>query len=69
MKEIDFAQVWLRLDQAEDEDRDDIAAEFREDAKQFLRSALVRVRSVVQGLRSFLVLERAISVLAQGQEW
>lgn len=53
LKEIDFAQVWLRLDQAEDEDKDDIAAEFREDAKQFLRSALVRIASNVQGLCSF----------------
>lgn len=41
LKEIDFGQVWLRLDQAEGEDKDDIAAEWMGDAKAFLSSTLV----------------------------
>ncbi|KAF6766075.1 transmembrane protein [Ephemerocybe angulata] len=40
LKEIDFGQVWLRLDQAEDDDKDDIAAEWVGDAKEFLASTL-----------------------------
>lgn len=42
LKELDFGQVWLRLDQAEDDDKDDIAAEWVGDAKEFLSWTLVR---------------------------
>jgi Ca2+-dependent lipid-binding protein len=42
LKELDFGQVWLRLDQAEDDEKDDIAAEWVGDAKEFLSWTLVR---------------------------
>jgi hypothetical protein len=41
LKELDFGQVWLRLDQAEDDEKDDIAAEWVGDAKEFLSWTLV----------------------------
>ncbi|RXW22896.1 hypothetical protein EST38_g2942 [Candolleomyces aberdarensis] len=40
LKELDFGQVWLRLDQAEDDDKDDIAAEWVGDAREFLQWTL-----------------------------
>lgn len=41
MKEIDFGIVWLRLNEAAEGDKDDIVAEFKEDAKTFLQACLV----------------------------
>lgn len=41
IKEIDFGRVWLRLDQASDDDKDDIIAEWKGDAKEFLDGTLV----------------------------
>lgn len=41
IKEIDFNRVWLRLNVADEGDRDDIVAEWKGDAKAFLRSTLV----------------------------
>ncbi|KAG6883467.1 hypothetical protein C0992_008676, partial [Termitomyces sp. T32_za158] len=40
IKEIDFNRVWLRLNAADEGDRDDVVAEWKGDAKAFLRSTL-----------------------------
>ncbi|THV06045.1 tricalbin [Dendrothele bispora CBS 962.96] len=36
VKELDFGQVWLRLNEADDGDKDDIIAQWKGDAKAFL---------------------------------
>jgi Ca2+-dependent lipid-binding protein len=41
IREVDFSQVWLRLNEASEGDNDDIIGEWKGDAKQFLRSTLV----------------------------
>lgn len=41
IKELDFGRVWLRLNENDDGDREDIIAEFKGDAKAFLERALV----------------------------
>lgn len=41
VKELDFSQVWIRLNEAEEGDKDDIIAEWRGDTKGFLSSTLV----------------------------
>lgn len=41
IREVDFSRVWLRLNEADEGDKDDIIAEWKGDAKQFLKSALV----------------------------
>ncbi|OCH88587.1 tricalbin [Obba rivulosa] len=40
IKELDFGRVWLRLNEADEGDKDDIIAEWRGDAKVFLQQAL-----------------------------
>ena len=40
IKEIDFGQVWLRLNEAAEGDKDDIVAECKEEAKRFLQATL-----------------------------
>ncbi|KAH8086661.1 tricalbin [Cristinia sonorae] len=40
IKELDFGRVWLRLDVADEGDKDDIIAEWRGDAKGFLQQTL-----------------------------
>ncbi|KAG6891051.1 hypothetical protein C0995_014139 [Termitomyces sp. Mi166 len=40
IKEIDFNRVWLRLNTADEGDKDDVFAEWKGDAKAFLRSTL-----------------------------
>jgi Ca2+-dependent lipid-binding protein len=42
IREVDFSRVWLRLNEADEGDKDDIIAEWKGDAKQFLKLALVR---------------------------
>ena len=42
IKELDFGRVWLRLNEADEGTKDDIIAEWKEDAKKFLQEALVR---------------------------
>lgn len=42
IKELDFGRVWLRLNEAEEGTKDDIVAEWKEDAKKFLQEAMVR---------------------------
>jgi len=41
IKELDFGRVWLRLNESDDGEREDIIAEFKSDAKEFLERALV----------------------------
>ena len=42
VKELDFGRVWLRLNEADEGTKDDIIAEWKEDAKKFLQEAMVR---------------------------
>ena len=41
IKELDFGRIWLRLNDADEGDKDDIIAEYKGDAKKFLDQALV----------------------------
>jgi len=41
LKELDFGRVWLRLNENEEGDKDNIIAEWKGDAKAFLESSLV----------------------------
>ena len=41
IKELDFGRVWLRLNENEEGEKDDIIAEFKCEAKEFLEQALV----------------------------
>lgn len=41
VKELDFGRVWLRLNEADEGDKDDIIAEWKGDAKPFLQQTLV----------------------------
>ncbi|KAF9023422.1 tricalbin [Hymenopellis radicata] len=41
LKELDFGQVWLRLNEADEGDKDDIIAEWRGDAKDFLKATMI----------------------------
>ncbi|KIJ45255.1 hypothetical protein M422DRAFT_207610 [Sphaerobolus stellatus SS14] len=40
VKELDFGQVWLKLDQSEDDDKDDLIAELKIDTKAFLEQCM-----------------------------
>ena len=42
VKELDFGQVWFRLNEADEGDKDDIIAEWKGKAKDFLDVTLVR---------------------------
>ena len=42
LKEIDFGRVWLRLNDADEGDKDIILGEYKDDAKAFLSRTLVR---------------------------
>ena len=48
VKELDFSRVWLRLNEADEGDKDDIIAEWKGDAKAFLEKTLVRGRPARQ---------------------
>ena len=41
IKELDFGRVWLRLNEAPDDEKDAVVAEWKEDSKAFLKAALV----------------------------
>ena len=49
IKELDFGRVWLRFNEADEGTKDDIIAEWKEDAKKFLQEAMVR-RAFLRGL-------------------
>ncbi|KAJ6575507.1 C2 domain-containing protein [Mycena sp. CBHHK59/15] len=40
VKELDFGRVWLRLNEADEGEKDDVVAEWKGDAKAFLQSTL-----------------------------
>ncbi|KAI0666337.1 tricalbin [Trametes maxima] len=40
VKELDFSRVWLRLNEADEGDKDDVIAEWKGDAKAFLQKTL-----------------------------
>jgi Ca2+-dependent lipid-binding protein len=42
IKELDFGRVWLRLNEADEGEKDSVIAEWKGDAKAFLHSTLVR---------------------------
>jgi hypothetical protein len=42
IKEVDFSRVWLRLNEADEGEKDDVIGEWKGDAKSFLKSTLVR---------------------------
>ena len=46
VKELDFSRVWLRLNEADEGDKDDIVAEWKGDAKAFLQTTLVRLHHI-----------------------
>ena len=41
IKEIDFSRIWLRLNESDEGEKDDVIAEWKGDAKAFLQSTLV----------------------------
>jgi hypothetical protein len=41
MKELDFGCVWLRLNEASEGDKDEVIGIWKEEAKTFLKRALV----------------------------
>lgn len=41
IKELDFGRVWLRLNENDEGEKDDIVAEFKGDARTFLEQAMV----------------------------
>lgn len=43
MKEVDFGRVWLRLNEAQEGENDDVIAQWRGDAKTFLQATFVGV--------------------------
>ncbi|KAG2023600.1 transmembrane protein [Coprinopsis cinerea AmutBmut pab1-1] len=47
MKELDFGQVWLRLNEADEGDKDDVVSEWKGDAKEFLKATLAAPQSYV----------------------
>ena len=42
VKELDFGRVWLRLNETEDGERENIIAELKVEVRSFLEQALVR---------------------------
>lgn len=41
IKELDFSQIYIRLNESDDIDKEAVIAEFKSDAKSFLDEALV----------------------------
>jgi len=41
IKELDFSKIWLRLNENDEGEKEDIIAQFKFDAKPFLQSTLV----------------------------
>lgn len=41
IKEVDFGRVWLRINQADENEKDEIIAEWKGDAKSFLQVTMV----------------------------
>jgi Ca2+-dependent lipid-binding protein len=51
LKELDFGRVWLRLNEADEGDKDDVVCEWKGDAKQFLQQTMVRLPAEMLFLR------------------
>lgn len=51
VRELDFGRIWLRINAADDSEKEDIIAEFRCDTKDFLDQCIVR-RSVMSTIFS-----------------
>jgi hypothetical protein len=43
VRELDFSRIWLRINAADDSEKEDIVAEFRCDTKDFLEQCLVSI--------------------------
>ncbi len=43
VKELDFSRVWLRLNESDEGDNDDIVGELKIETVKFLQEALVRI--------------------------
>jgi Ca2+-dependent lipid-binding protein len=41
VKELDFGKVWLKLNESDDDERDDIIGEWKGDAQAFIQETLV----------------------------
>ena len=54
VKELDFSQIWLKLDQSDDDEKDDLIAELKMDTKVFLEQCLVCVYSFCIFLAIFM---------------
>ena len=52
VKELDFSRVWLRLNDAEEGDKDDVIAEWKGDTKAFLDKTLVRCVCLCDAMRT-----------------
>lgn len=53
IKELDFGRVWLRLNEADEGDKDDIISEWKGDAKIFLEQTLVCIPILLSLARDF----------------
>lgn len=63
IKELDFGRVWLRLNEADEGDKDDIIAEFKGDAKDFLQKTLVScIACLYAGLESHVQIARTCNI-------
>lgn len=62
IKEVDFGRVWLRLNESDDSDKDEVIAEWKGDAKAFLSQTLVskQANSDEQATNKFLRLDQAL---------
>lgn len=49
IKEVDFGRVWLRLNEADENEKDDVIAEWKGDAKEFLQATMVCPYSMIFG--------------------
>ena len=56
VKELDFSRVWLRLNEADEGDKDDVVAEWKGDAKAFLERTLVRPRRHALRVRGLVLI-------------
>lgn len=52
VKELDFGRVWLRLNENDEGDKEDIIAEYKLDAKEFLERSLVSTAYITYAMRT-----------------
>lgn len=70
LKELDFGRVWLRLNVADEGDKDEVIGEWKGDAKPFLQQTLVRdlVRNAVLGRRELTFMTKC-RMVSRGSIW